>query len=149
MTGAEHQTRMSNHRFKPFLRPLKMKISTLTNLLYKMCVKQKTGRKHAHRRCTKNLCKYTLKKNIYIMFLFVLHTNTRIFSLHCCLILYTRIFSLHTAVSSYIHAFFLFVGVQILSSRYFVSKKIMIIIIIIIIIKTSIFCLNRPFSMQN
>ena len=77
-----------------------------------------------------------LKKNIYIMFLFDLHTNTRIFSLHCCLIPYTRIFSLHTAVSSCIHAFFLYLYFYILNTRifslcwspilprrYFVSKK--------------------------
>ena len=123
MTGAGRQTRMRNHRFKPFLRSLKMKISTLTNLLYKMYIKQKTGRKHAHTHCTKNLCKYTLKKNIYIMFLFDLHTNT-------------RIFSLHTAVSSCIHAFFLYLYFYILNTRifslcwspilprrYFVSRK--------------------------
>ena len=123
MTGAGHQTRMSNHRFKPFLRPLKMKISTLTNLLYKMYVKQKTGRKHAHTRCTKNLCKYTLKKK-YIYYVFICFTYqythffftllsypiyTHFFFTHCCLILHTRIFS--------------FCWSPILPSRYFVSKK--------------------------
>ena len=139
MTGAGHQTRMRNHRFKPFLRPLKMKISTLTNLLYKMYVKQKTGRKHVHTRCTKNSRKYTFKKT-YIL---------------CFYLIYIPIhaFFLYTAVSSCIHAFFLYLYFYILNTRifslcwspiiprrYFVSKKKK---------KTSFFRLNRPFSMLN
>ena len=98
---------MSNHRFKPFLWSVKMKISTLTNLQYKIDVKQKTGRKLVQKEFTKNK-----KKNIYIFF-FSVHINTRIFSLcvlihafFLCVCVYTHFFF------AFMYAFFLCVHIK-------------------------------------
>ena len=138
MAGTGHKTRMRNHRFKPFLRSLKMKINILLNLLYKMYIKQKASIKHAHTHTVLRIFVNIPLQKTYILCVYLIyHTNT-------------PIFSFNTTVSSCMHAFFC----VLLHSKYthffsllesdsspaiFRFKK----------KKTFFYCLNRPFSMLN
>ena len=138
MTGADRPTHLQIIDLTRFYDRSKMKISILTNLLYKCTLNRKqVENTHTHTHTVLRIFVNIPLQKTYILCVYLIyHTNT-------------PIFSFNTTVSSCMHAFFC----VLLHSKYthffsllesdsspaiFRFKK-----------KTFFYCLNRPFLMLN